>query len=85
MAIRIKSISDIRRHFNKVVESLREGPVFIAKNKRVRAIMLDIFDYYSLLEEIEILNELLRDVSNSEYSFEDDQMINRLVALDNGD
>ena len=47
--------------------------------------MLDIFDYYSLLEEIEILNELLRDVSNSEYSFEDDQMINRLVALDNGD
>ncbi|NLM51733.1 MAG: type II toxin-antitoxin system Phd/YefM family antitoxin [Firmicutes bacterium] len=85
MAIRIKSFSEIRRHFNKIVESLREGPIFIAKNKRVRAIMLDIFDYYSLLEEIEVLQELLRDVSDSAYNYEEDQMINRLCALDNGD
>jgi hypothetical protein len=60
--IRIKSDREVQRRFDAVLDSLDEGPVFVATDKRVRAVIMDMSDYYDLLDEIEDLAQLLHEM-----------------------
>lgn len=57
--LRIKSEREVRRALGQVLESLKDGPVFVARDRRVRAVLLDISDYYDLVDEIRDLVGLL--------------------------
>lgn len=60
--IRIKSDQEVQRRLGQVLASLHEGPVFVATDKRVRAVLMDMSDYYDLLDEIQDLAELLHNM-----------------------
>lgn len=60
--IRIKSHKDVQQRLEKVLDSLHEGPVFVATDKRVRAVLMDMSDYYDLMDEINDLSELLHEM-----------------------
>jgi PHD/YefM family antitoxin component YafN of YafNO toxin-antitoxin module len=60
--IKIKSENELRRNLDKLLDSLGDGPVFVARDKRVSAVLLDISDYYDILGEIEDLMKLLHTV-----------------------
>lgn len=70
--IRIKSDKDVQRRFGAILESLQDGPVFVATNKRVRAVMMDLSDYYDLIDEIEDLAELLHNMGGCGCGCEDE-------------
>jgi PHD/YefM family antitoxin component YafN of YafNO toxin-antitoxin module len=60
--IRIKSHKELQQRLDKVLDSLHEGPVFVATDKRVRAVLMDMSDYYDLMDEISDLAELLHEL-----------------------
>ncbi|MBS4022247.1 MAG: hypothetical protein KGZ79_07465 [Dethiobacter sp.] len=77
--IRIKHESDVRKKLGEIIESLCEGPVFVAKDKRVRAVMLDISDYYDILGEIEDLMKLLHTVGGCGCE-EEDKLLDEVLG-----
>jgi hypothetical protein len=89
--IRIRSDKEVQQQMEAFLDSLPEGPVFVATNKRVRAVMMDISDYYDLIDEIEDLARLLHEVGGcgcgcGHEEEEDDigKMLDRVLA-ENGD
>jgi PHD/YefM family antitoxin component YafN of YafNO toxin-antitoxin module len=81
MAIRIKSVQELRRHLNRYLDTLQNSPVFVAKNKLVKAVLLDIADYYSIMGELEDLHELLQNMLDCERSSAGDGVTSSLSAL----
>ncbi|NLN07273.1 MAG: type II toxin-antitoxin system Phd/YefM family antitoxin [Firmicutes bacterium] len=81
MAIRIKSVQELKRHLNRYLDTLQNRPLFVAKNKLVKAVLLDIADYYSILDELEDLHGLLQNLLNFDRSLAGDGVTNRLSAL----
>lgn len=78
--IRIKSDGEVQRRLGQVLESLHEGPVFVATEKRVRAVLMDMSDYYDLLDEINDLAELLHSMGGCGCGCEDeDDDIGRML------
>ncbi|MBS4030301.1 MAG: hypothetical protein KGZ63_02620 [Clostridiales bacterium] len=57
--IRIKSDVEVKRRFEEIMDGLSDGPIFVARNKRVSAVLMEMSDYYDLLGEIEDLMQLL--------------------------
>ncbi|EEG77538.1 type II toxin-antitoxin system Phd/YefM family antitoxin [Dethiobacter alkaliphilus] len=72
--IRIKNLSEVQRRLDSLLDDLQDGPVFIAKNKRVKAVLMDMTDYYDLLGELEDLAELLHTLGGCGCGCEDDEM-----------
>lgn len=72
MSIRIKNLDEVRRRLDEVLAELHEGPVFIAKNKRVTAVLMDMSDYYDLMGEIGDLTELLHEMGGCSCGCEDE-------------
>lgn len=70
--IKIKADEDVKQNFDRVMNRLAEGPVYIARNKRVKAVLMDISDYYDLLGEIEDLMEMLHAVGGCSCGCEDE-------------
>ncbi|NLZ38082.1 MAG: type II toxin-antitoxin system Phd/YefM family antitoxin [Firmicutes bacterium] len=81
MAIRIKSIREVRGRLEELVETLHKGPVFLAKKGRVTAVLMDLADYHSLLGEIEDLNEIIHTMGDCNCCSEDDETLKKLMAL----
>ncbi len=77
--IRINSDRQVRRKFGEFLDSLDDGPVFVAQNKRVKAVLLDISDYYDLLGEIEDLMKLLQAVGGRG-SEEEDRLLDEVLG-----
>ncbi len=77
--IRINSDRQVRRKFGEFLHSLDDGPVFVAQNRRVTAVLLDITDYYDLLGEIEDLMKLLQAVGGR-ISEEEDRLLDEVLG-----
>ncbi|MDW7685209.1 MAG: hypothetical protein SCK29_13960 [Bacillota bacterium] len=69
--IRIKDLAEVEQRLGTILEQLDYGPIFIAKNKRVSAVLMDMSDYYDLLGEIEDLAELLHSLGGCGCGCED--------------
>ena len=81
MSVRIENIADVRRRLHELVETLGDGPIFIAKNKRVTAVLMDVSDYYSILGEIEDLSILLQKMVDHDCCPSDNQTVTSILAL----
>lgn len=81
MAIRIKSVTELKRRLDSFMDTLSDGPVFVAKKTQVRAVLMDLQDYYALLEELEDLNELLRQIGDCECGCAGSEVADRLYEL----
>lgn len=79
MGIRIKNVTEVRRRLFELMNTLQNGPLFIAKKGRVSAVLMDLADYYSLLGELEDLTDLLH--SMGECNCEENDTVQRLLAL----
>lgn len=59
--LRIMTGKRVAENMDRVLDELKNGPVFVAReNRRVTAVMLEISDYYDLLGELEDMMELIR-------------------------
>jgi len=81
MAIRIKSVQELKRHLAHYLDTLQNKPVFVAKNKLVKAVLLDIADYYSILDELEDLHRLLQNLLNCDRNSAWNSVTNHLSEL----
>jgi hypothetical protein len=70
--IRIKDLSEVQNRLDTILDELAGGPVFLAKNKRVSAVLMDMSDYYDLLGELEDLAELLHSMGGCGCGCEDE-------------
>jgi hypothetical protein len=70
--IRIKSDKEVQRRLGTILDSLQDGPVFVATDKRVRAVIMDMSDYYDLIDELEDLAELLHNMGGCGCGCDDD-------------
>ena len=77
--IRIKNLSEVQRRLDEFMEELQDGPIFIAKNKRVKAVLMDMSDYYDLLGELEDLAELLHSLGGCGCGCEEEDEMNQLL------
>ena len=82
MGVRIRNIADVRRRLHKLVDTLGEGPIFVAKNKRVTAVLMDVSDYHSILGELEDLSNLLQKMVDHDCCSNDNQTVTSILALD---
>lgn len=71
--IRIKSDVEVRRRFDEIMDGLSDGPIFVARNKRVSAVLMEMSDYYDLLGEIEDLMQLLHTMGGCGCGCEDEE------------
>ncbi len=78
--IRIKTEGEVRRKLGKVVDSLAQGPVFVARKRMVTAVLMDISDYFDLVREIEDLAELLRTMGGDCRCDEGDRLLDKALG-----
>lgn len=69
--IRIKDLAEVQQRLSEFLDDLQAGPIFIAKHKRVAAVLMGMADYYDLLGELEDLAELLHTMGGCSCSCED--------------
>ncbi|HZK25181.1 MAG TPA: type II toxin-antitoxin system Phd/YefM family antitoxin [Oscillospiraceae bacterium] len=82
MGIRIKNITEVRRRLFELMNTLHNGPLFIAKKGRVSAVLMDLADYHSLLGELEDLTGLIHTMGEGDCGCAEDDTVQRLLALD---
>lgn len=71
--IRIKDLPEVQQRLDEFLEDLQAGPIFIAKEKRVTAVLMDMTDYYDLLGELEDMAELLHTMGGCGCGCEDEE------------
>ena len=64
---------EVRRRFDEIMDGLSDGPIFVARNKRVSAVLMEMSDYYDLLGEIEDLMQLLHTMGGCGCGCEDEE------------
>lgn len=77
--IRIKNLSEVQHRLEELLDDLHQGPVYIAKNKRVKAVLMDMSDYYDLLGELEDLAGLLHTLGGCGCGCEEEDEMTELL------
>lgn len=55
------------KNMGRILKELKDGPVFVAdENKRVTAVMMDISDYFDLVDELDDMVDLIRAVGRGD-------------------
>ncbi|MGI6658797.1 MAG: type II toxin-antitoxin system Phd/YefM family antitoxin [Dethiobacteraceae bacterium] len=82
MGIRIKNVTEVRRRLFELMDTLQNGPIFIAKKGRVSAVLMDLADYHTLLGELEDLTNLVHTMGEGECGCSEDDTVRQILALD---
>jgi hypothetical protein len=80
--IRIKTEGEVRQRLGGVLDSLPRGPVFVARDRKVKAVLMDISDYFDLVGEIKDLTELLHAIGGDCRCDENDRLLDAVLGED---